>query len=246
MNFSKHLSFETGPASPRTTAIGMAFAASVLLALMIFVAKIAYEIDSKGYRVHAEVIQFVAADGDMRSAVFRFTDAQGRVHTVTDSIKSSRETYKIGEKVRIVYSEDDPSVVWRDSVIWLYFAPAILGLMSLLFYGGAALVWHRRSHFQTDYEARRGRTIVTVVTNDGSIAQTTHSSVPVFRWTGVVLACLGVAAWLGALGLTLQGSSTDGRSLIINLSMMFFVMGSLLLLGAMALFRHSKFLRDLQ
>ena len=48
MFLTKFLSFKTGPASPRTTAIGMAFAASIMLVLAIVVGRMSYELDVIG------------------------------------------------------------------------------------------------------------------------------------------------------------------------------------------------------
>ncbi len=59
MKFRKFLSFETGPASPRTNAIGMAFAASVLLVLAVIVGRMSYEFDSTGLRTEGEVVEII-------------------------------------------------------------------------------------------------------------------------------------------------------------------------------------------
>lgn len=244
MIFTRFLSFETGPASPRTTAIGLAFTASVLLIVTTLVAKVTYEIDTTGERAQGEVIRFVETSDDMQRAVFRFTGANGQVHTVTDGTQSTHKLYELGEIVPIVYNPDDPGKARKDGAVSLYLAPVALGLMSMLFYAGAGIVWRFRSHLQKDYEARRGRTIVTTVNSDGSVTQTTHSSAPVFRWTGIFLAVMGLGAWLGALGVGMSGPEAQGTPLTIGFTIAFVVVGSLLLLGAAVSLRHAKFLRD--
>lgn len=246
MILKKSLSFETGPASPRTTAIGMGFAASVILIATIYVARITYDLDITGQRAQGEVVEYAKTGQDMQSAVFQFVDSQGRIHRVYDSTQSSYKKYEIGEKVLLVYKQDDPSGARKDSGAWLYIGPFLLGFMSVLFYAGAALVWRFQAHFQKDYEARRGRMIVTVVNNDGSFTQTTHSSVPVFRWTGIFLAGLGIVSMLGALWFTLYDHGPTGRSLNISVLVYLAVVGSLLLLGAAASLRHAKFLQNLE
>ena len=246
MFLTKFLSFETGPASPRTTAIGMAFAASIMLVLAIVVARIGYELDVFGQRTEGEVIQIIKTSDDMQRAVFQFSDMQGQIHTVRDRSQSSYKKYEIGQKVPLVYDQENPSGARKGARASLYLGSVLLGLMSLLFYGGAALVWRFRSHFQKDYEARRGRTIVTIVNSDGSVTRTTHSSVPVFRGTGIFLAGLGIAAWLGALGVAFRGLIAVGQPLMISISVFLFVVGSLLLIGARASLRHAKFLQKLE
>ena len=69
---------------------------------------------------------------------------------------------------------------------------------------------------------------------------------PVFRGTGIFLAGLGIAAWLGALGVTFRGLVVVGQPLKISISIFLFVIGSLLLLGATASLRHAKFMRKLE
>jgi len=246
MIFRKFLSFETGPASPRTNAIGMAFAASVLLILTVVVGKISYELDTTGLRTQGEVVQIIEAQDGSQRAVFQFMDAQGQIHRVRDSTQSSFKLYDVGEKVPLVYSQDNPSDARKNNSAAIYFGPILLGAMSLLFYGGAALIWRFRSRFQKDYEARRGRTIITVVNADGSVTQTTHSSVPVFRWTGIFLAGLGITAWLGALWLGLQGVDPDGQPLKVGFVIYLGALGGMLFLGAMASLRHAKTLQDLE
>ena len=246
MKFSKYLSCETGPASPRPPVIGMTVVASILLLLTLLAARMAYVLDTTGQRVQAEVVRFIDSGDDMHQAVFQFADAQGQVRAVPDIMKSSRRRYEIGEKVPIVFDKDAPTHVRKDSAFWLYFAPAVLGLMSMMFYGGAALIWKFRSHFQEIYEARRGRTIVTVVNSDGSVTQKSYSSVPVFRWAGIVLSGLGIAAWLAALVLIPQRGDMNGGSPTIGFSVFFSLAGSLLLLGAVALLRHAAALRKLE
>ena len=246
MFLTKFLSFKTGPASPRTTAIGMAFAASIMLVLAIVVGRMSYELDVIGQRTQGEVIQIITTSDDMQRAVFQFSDMHGQIHTVEDRSQSSYTRYEIGQKLTLVYDQENPSGARKGTRVSLYLGPVLLGLMSLLFYGGAALVWRFRSHFQKDYEARRGRTIVTIVNSDGSVTQTTHSSVPVFRGTGIVLAGLGIAAWLGALGVTFRGLVVVGQPLTISISVFLFVVGSLLLMGATASLRHAKFLQKLE
>ncbi len=242
----KSLSFQTGPASPKATVIGMAFAASVMLILTIIVAKIAYDLDFAGQPAQGEVIQLIKADEGMQRAVFQFVDSQGQTHTVDDDVQTSYKKYEIGEKVALVYRQDDPSGARTDGVPSLYFVPLILGLMSLLFYAGAALVWRFQPHFQKEYEARRGRTIVTTVNNDGSSTQATYNSAPVFRWTGMLLAGLGVASVLGAFWFTSYSPAPNERSLNIIFVPFFIVVGGLLLLGAMASLKHAKFLQKLE
>lgn len=246
MAFTKSLSFETGPASPKTIAIGMAFVASVLLALATFDARNSYELDTVGVRTQGEVIQSVESGDDTQSAVFRFADEQGNFHTVVDRARSSYKRYDIGQKVPLVYSPNNPSGARKDGVVSIYLLPIIFGSMSVLFYGGAALVWRFRSNFQKDYEARRGRTIVTIVNTDGTVTQTTYSSVPVFRWTGIFLAGLGFVALLGALWLTSRGIGPDGQSLTASFLIYLVVLGGLLFVGAMGLLRHAKFLQNLE
>lgn len=224
----------------------MAFAASILLVVTIFAARVAHEFDTTGERVQGEVIRFIDYPDGTYRAVFRFPDAHGQIYEATDSITSSGKRFEIGEKVSIVYDGDDPSSASEDSAILLYLLPLITGVMSILFFGGAALVWRLRARFQKDYEARRGKTIVTTVNSDGSVTQTTHSSVPVFRWTGFFLASLGIVAWLGALRLTLPGFAAVELPQRGSLVIFLVVVGSLLLLGATASLRHAKFLQELE
>lgn len=132
MVYSKYFSFETGPASPKTTAIGLTFTASLLLAFGIFTAQLAYTLDKTGLRVQGEVIGFVESRDNMQSAVFQFSDERGQVRTSRDSLSSSRTAYVIGDKVALVYDKDDPNSVRKDTTFRLYFAPMCLGLMSLL------------------------------------------------------------------------------------------------------------------
>lgn len=61
MIFSKIVSFKTGPATPRTTMIGMIVAASILFVLTLLTTRMAYELDQTGVRVQAKVIQFIDA-----------------------------------------------------------------------------------------------------------------------------------------------------------------------------------------
>jgi len=224
----------------------MAFAASVMLVLTIVIARISYELDVAGQRAQGEVIQLIQSGDSMYRVLFRFSDAQGQVHTVRDRTQRSYKKYDVGQRVPLVYNQENPSDARIDSRFSLYFGPVLLGSMSLLFYAGAALVWRFRAHFQKDYEARRGRTIVTSVNSDGSVTQTTHSSVPVFRGTAVFLAALGIAAWLGALWFTFHGLIVVDRPLKISFSIFLVVLGGLLLLGATASLRHAKFLQNLK
>lgn len=224
----------------------MTFAASVILVIAIYAARMSLELDATGERTQGEVIQIIESTDGMQRAVFRFADKQGQIHTVRDRSQSNFNKYKIGEKVPLVYNQENPSGAWKNTRFSLYLGPVVLGLMSLLFYAGAALVWRFRCHFQRDYEARRGRTIVTVVGGDGTVNQTTHSSVPVFRGTGIFLAVLGVVAWLGAVGLTVRDVVVAGRPVNIGGLVYLVTVGSLLLLGAAASLRRAKALQELE
>ena len=97
MKFSKSLSFETGPASPKTTMIGMAVTASILLVVALIVARWSYVLDTTGARVQAQVVRYIEAGDDQHRAVFAFTDHQGRRREVRDSLTSSRKTFDLGE-----------------------------------------------------------------------------------------------------------------------------------------------------
>ncbi|MBT8101164.1 MAG: DUF3592 domain-containing protein [Gammaproteobacteria bacterium] len=243
MKISKSLSFETGSASPRTTAIAMAFAAALLLAAAVFMARIAHQLDVTGLRAEAEVVNFREMSDDMRSAVFQFIDAEGKIYRFTDSTSSTRKLYTVGEKVTIVYDKDNPSNARIDQPLTLYTLPLIFSLLSVFFFAGAALVWRFRSHLQKDYEARRGKTVVTVVSSDGSVTQRIHSSVPVFRWTGYFLGTLGTIAWLVLLVYLVLAAVTGEARLETVQSAYFGVLGGLLLAGAWALLRHARYLQ---
>lgn len=168
------------------------------------------------------------------------------MHTLAEGVRSSYKRYEVGELVPVVFDKDDPGRVRRDSTLWLYFWPAIFGLMSILFYGGAALVWRFRSHFRKDHEARRGKMIVTVIDSNGSVRQKSYSSVPVYRWTGVFLSGLGIAVWLGAVVFITQDSDAGERSLALGFFFFFLLIGGLLFLGASALWRHARALEKLE
>lgn len=246
MKLTKQLSFQTGPASPRTTAIAMAFVASILLVATVFAAYFFNQLHATGTRTQGEVVRYVETSNDMYSAVFQFADEYGQLHQVLDRVRSSRKKYEVGESVAIVYKPDDPTSARKVSTFSMYLAPVALGLASLLFYGGAALVWRNRSSFQKEYEARRSRTVVTVVDSDGSVRQTIHSSVPVFRWTARFLTMLGISVWIGGAWFLLRALEGNEQAIRLGVLVYIIVMGAALLLGAALSFRHASFLKRLE
>ncbi|NNC78046.1 MAG: DUF3592 domain-containing protein [Woeseiaceae bacterium] len=246
MKFEKSFGFQTGPASPRTTVIGMAFVGSIILIGTVYLTRFTLALDAGGLRTQGEVVSYIETSDGMNIAVFQFVAADGKVYQVRNRTRSSIKRYDIGEKVPIIYEPEDPSGARKDSVVSLYLGPVVGGVCSLLFYGAAALVWRYRTRFQKDYEARRGRTVLTTVNSDGTVTHTTRSSVPVFRWTGYFFAALGIAVWFGGVWFALHELDVNKQAFRFSHLAYLVVMGALLILGAFLSLRHSNYLQRLE
>jgi len=82
-------------------------------------------------------------DGAMYSPVFEFTDRAKRDHEFKSNVRSRPPSYKVGQKVKLVYDKKDPSNVKIVSFWGLYAACVILAMVSapLLILGFSYLVY---------------------------------------------------------------------------------------------------------
>ncbi len=71
--------------------------------------------------------------GTSYKPVFRFTDRNDKVHTVTGSLSSSPPSYRPGEAVSVLYRTDDPDGAQIDSFMESWFLPLIFGSIGTVF-----------------------------------------------------------------------------------------------------------------
>ncbi len=83
------------------------------------VVRLAQSRDSEGDTVYAPVVEFTARGGGVR----RFTDP----------VSTSPAGYKVGQRVEVLYHRQDQDRARLASKFRLYFAPALLGLIGLVF-----------------------------------------------------------------------------------------------------------------
>jgi len=98
---------------------------------------------SKSQQVKATVTQMVYtsdSDGGGYSPVFRFMTVQGQEVEVTESLITNPPQFKVGQIIDVLYDPDKPSRARIKKGLNLYFVPALLGFLGLLF-GGIGVVF---------------------------------------------------------------------------------------------------------
>lgn len=211
---SLSLSFATGPASPRAQVIGLSLVAIILMLLAGWTGFHSFDLDRNGIRTVGIVIEFEHSK-ESRYPVFSFADAQGRRHAVR--AQSTTDEYAIGDSLSVLYPATRPLDAGIDTPRQLYFIPVLLGGLSIVFFAGASLAYRFKNLLTAIFTARRGQLTITKRSSDGSITQSTRSSLPLLKWTARVVGTLGlfffgVAIWFGwnNYELAREGVKTQG------------------------------------
>ena len=92
------------------------------------------------------VIQMVYSSssdgGGGYSAIYQFKTLDGQSVTKQDSLSSNPPRFRVGQEINVLYEPGDPSKAYINNWMSLYFLPALLGVMGLIFGGvGVALAF---------------------------------------------------------------------------------------------------------
>ncbi len=111
----------------------LALSAAFLYGAAAFFSKAQEKLDS-WERAEGTVISFKRERRNSKAAYypqFRFTAADGQLHTVTSNSGSRPPAYEVGEKVEVLYSAADPGEAVINSFMGLYIPSLVLGFMGL-------------------------------------------------------------------------------------------------------------------
>jgi hypothetical protein len=76
------------------------------------------------------------------SPVINFTARDGREYEFNDPVSSRPASYRVGDRVEVLYDWQDASRARLASPVRLYLAPAIVGFLGLVFTSiGIAVLW---------------------------------------------------------------------------------------------------------
>ena len=89
--------------------------------------------------VKGTVVQMVyrtsSKGGGSYAPVYQFRTINGQTITVQDSLSSNPPQFQVGQEIDILYNPEDPQKSYINKWMNLYFLPALLGGMGLLFGG---------------------------------------------------------------------------------------------------------------
>ncbi len=99
---------------------------------------------AESFRVAGTVVDLAARrghkGGTTYSPVVEFATREGAVRRFTDPVSSRPAGYGVGDRVEVLYHYRDHDRARLASRFRLYFVPALLGLMGLLFTGIGAVI----------------------------------------------------------------------------------------------------------
>ena len=92
---------------------------------------------SESFRVNGTVVGLAARKGSKGSTTYapvvEFATREGTVRQFTDPVSSSPAGYSVGQQVEVLYHWRDHDRARLASKFRLYFVPALLGFMGLIF-----------------------------------------------------------------------------------------------------------------
>lgn len=116
----------------------------VLLAVAVVVWVKTRRFIAESFRVSGTVVALAARrghkGGTTYSPVVEFVTREGAVRQFTDPVSSRPAGYGVGQRVEVLYHWRDHDRARLASPFRLYFVPALLGLMGLLFTGIGAVI----------------------------------------------------------------------------------------------------------
>jgi len=220
MKRSIKLGFETGPAPPRVQIIGLGFVALVTGFFAVWTGYRAYDLERNGVQTTGTVVA-LAQNDDTVYPVFSFTDNEGRRHTVR--AKVTNDDYTVGDKANILYRPSKPLDARIDAWWSLYFASFLLSVLSIGFFIGTSIFVKFKAHFDSEFKARRGKLLVTRTNPDGSVVQSTRSSMPLLTWVGRIFGFAAIVAfcaagWVGWQSYKLARDGVETRGVVTMLT----------------------------
>ncbi len=137
--------------------IGLVFSIVGLpfLVISIFVGVANYKFIHTADRAQGKVVELISSQDSEGSRTYRpkvsFQSTNGESHEYISSSGTNPPAHKVGDKVTLYYENSNPDNAKIDSFMDLWFLPAIMGLLGVIFFGiGGCIIMFQIKKKQTN------------------------------------------------------------------------------------------------